>query len=66
MRVLTSITQFKTGEGMRVSYTFSEVDENTGKIVSQNNRENFIATDAEFVEKLSEVEDYIKRTKLEG
>ena len=41
MKKLTSFTHLITGEGDRVAYTYSEVDEK-GNIKSQNNKGNFI------------------------
>lgn len=46
MKVITSATVFRDALGMRVSYTFSEVDEETGRIVSDNNRASRMITDA--------------------
>lgn len=47
MKIVTSATVFRDALGMRLSYTFSEVDEETGKIISDNNRANRMITDAE-------------------
>ena len=45
MKIVTSATVFKDGLGMRLSYTYSEVDEETGKIISDNNRGNRLITE---------------------
>ena len=47
MKIVTSATVFRDALGMRLSYTFSEVDEETGKIISDNNRANRMITDAD-------------------
>lgn len=47
MKIVTSATVFRDALGMRLSYTFSEVDEDTGKIISDNNRANRMITDAD-------------------
>ena len=44
MKILTSYTKFTTGEGERVTFTYSEVSDK-GELISQNNRGNFIAVD---------------------
>lgn len=44
MKVLTSFTAHNTGEGQRISYTYSIIDE-TGKLIEQNVRESFIVID---------------------
>lgn len=46
MKIVTSATVFRDALGMRLSYTFSEVDETTGKILSDNNRANRMITDS--------------------
>ena len=42
MKKITSITMHTTSEGQRLSYTYSVIDENTGAVVSSNNRESLI------------------------
>lgn len=46
MKIVTSATVFKDGLGMRLSYTYSEVDDKTGKIISDNIRGNRLITDS--------------------
>ncbi len=46
MKIVTSATVFRDALGMRLSYTFSEVDETTGRIISDNNRANRMITDS--------------------
>ena len=41
-KVLTSFMNLSTGEGSRIAFTYSEVDEKTGNIISQNNKGNFL------------------------
>lgn len=49
MKIVTSATVFRDGLGMRLSYTYSEVDDVTGKIISDNNRGNRLVTDSDIV-----------------
>lgn len=63
MKILTSFTKLITGEGIRVSYTFSEIDE-LGNVVSQNNRANFVVTDTSLKSNLEAVDDYISEKFL--
>lgn len=63
MKKLTSFTHLKTGEGDRISYTYSEIDE-YGNLKSQNMRGNFIVVDLELQEHISEICDYISKNKL--
>lgn len=46
MKKVTSFTHLVTGEGDRIAYTYSEISE-SGDLVSQNNKGNFIVMDDE-------------------
>lgn len=63
MKKLTSFTHLTTGEGDRIAYTYSEIDEN-GNLVSQNNKGNFIVLDDVLQEHINEIGSYIKKNKL--
>ena len=58
MKKLTSFTKLTTGEGMRSAFTFSEVDD-MGKLMSQNNKGNFILVDDEIKAKVDDIEKFI-------
>ena len=45
MNKITSVTFHTTGEGQRLTYTYSVIDEDTGTLVSDNNRKNMIVMD---------------------
>ena len=45
MKTVTSATVFRDAVGMRLSVTYSEVDESTGRIISDNKRVNRVITD---------------------
>ena len=47
MKIVTSVTVFSDAVGMRLSATYSEVDEDTGRVVSDNNRFDRVITEAE-------------------
>ena len=63
MNVLTSFTNLKTGEGERVSYTYSTLDDD-GNVVAQNKRGNFVALDNDLKAHLAAVNAYIMEHKL--
>lgn len=63
MKKLTSFTKLTTGEGMRIAFTFSEVDDR-GKLVSQNNKGNFILVDDEIKVKVEDIEKFINENFL--
>lgn len=58
MKKLTSFTAHVTAEGQRISYTYSDIDD-SGKLLSQNNRENFIVMDSELMEHINAINAYI-------
>lgn len=47
MKIVTSATVWNDAIGKRISVTYSEVDEETGRIVSDNNRVDRVVTAAE-------------------
>lgn len=46
MKIITSVTVFNDAIGMRMSATYSEIDESTGRVISDNNRFDRVITDA--------------------
>ena len=69
MKKITSITMHTTSEGQRLSYTYSVVDENSGAVVSSNNRESLVVLDipanAETLAHIEAVKDFVAG-KMEG
>lgn len=63
MKKVTSITTFNTAEGVRVSFTYSELDE-AGTITAQNIRKNLICTDVETLASIEQINKFLT-TKLE-
>ena len=59
-KILTSFMNFSTGEGSRIAYTYSEVDEETGEVVSQNNKGNFLVMNDDVQAHLDAVKKYIR------
>ncbi len=47
MKIITSVTVFNDAVGMRMSATYSEIDEATGRVVSDNKRFDRVLTDAD-------------------
>lgn len=64
MKTLTSFTKLTTGEGARVAYTYSVIDEETGELISQNNKGSFIAMQPALKQHLQEVDDFISEHYL--
>ena len=44
MKTVTSVTLWNDAVGKRMSITYSEIDENTGKIIADNNRTDRVIT----------------------
>lgn len=55
---MTSYTMHRTGEGIRISYTYSEIDEN-GNVVRGNLRKDIIAVRSDIVSSLEAIETFI-------
>ena len=64
MKKLTSFTQLTTGEGDRIAYTYSEIDD-SGTIISQQNRGNFVVVDQELKSHIEAIQAYIQQNRLE-
>lgn len=45
MKTVTSATVWNDAVGMRMSITYSEIDENTGKVTADNKRVDRVITD---------------------
>jgi len=58
MKIITSATIFNDSIGMRLSATYSEVDDNTGRIVSDNKRFDRVITDSIIRNKAQELLAY--------
>ena len=63
MKVLTSFIVLNTGEGERISFTYSEVAEDE-TIISQNNKKNFLILNKELKNHISEIKKYIEDNHL--
>lgn len=58
MKIVTSMTIFNDAVGVRMSITYSEIDETTGQIISDNKRVDRIVTDATARADIQTVKDY--------
>ena len=46
MKIITSVTVFNDAVGMRMSATYSEIDDQTGRIIKDNQRFDRVITDS--------------------
>lgn len=58
MKTVTSMTVFNDAVGMRMSITYSEIDENSGKVTSDNKRIDRVITASEVKNLANELMDY--------
>lgn len=69
MKKITSVTMHTTSEGQRLSYTYSVIDENSGSVISENNRESLVVLDIpankDVLKNIADINSYIN-TKMEG
>lgn len=47
MKKITSFTAHNTSEGQRLSFTYSVIDENSGQVISDNNRMSIVLLEIE-------------------
>ena len=58
IKTVTSITLFNDAVGKRISISYSEIDETTGQVISDNKRVDRVVTDRTAKSDIEEVEDY--------
>lgn len=61
---LTSFASLTTGEGSRLAYTYSVVDNSTGEVKSSNNKGSFVVMDETLQAHVDAIRDYINQNKL--
>lgn len=60
MKTVTSMTFFNDAVGTRLSASYSEIDESTGKIISDNNRVDRVITDKTAKQHISALEEMVQ------
>lgn len=58
IKTVTSVTVFNDAVGKRMSITYSEIDDSTGKVISDNKRIDRVVTDNEMKRTINSIEDY--------
>lgn len=61
---LSSFMVVNVGGGDRISYTYDEIDEETGNPISQNNKSSFYVVDDALEADIESIRDYIRQHKL--
>lgn len=57
-KTATSLTVWNDSVGKRMSITFSEIDESTGKIISDNKRDDAVIVDKAALTKVDELLEF--------
>lgn len=57
-KTISSVTVFNSALGMRMSSTYSEIDDETGRIISDNKRFDRVVTDKEAIAHAQALLDY--------
>lgn len=64
IKQLASFAAINVNGGHRVTYTFDELDPETGDVISQNNKGNFYAVDETLLQNIETIRTYIQEHKL--
>lgn len=64
IKQLASFAVISVNGGQRVTFTYDEIDPDTGDVISQNNKGNFYAVDQKLLKNIEEVRTYIAEQKL--
>lgn len=66
MKQLSSFMVLNVNGGDRVSFTFDEINEETGEPISQNNKQNFYVVDSALSKHIEAIRKYIRENKLQA
>lgn len=66
MKQLSSFMALNINGGDRISFTYDEIDDNTGEPVSTNNKKSFYVIDNGLRAHIEAIRDFIRENKLEG
>lgn len=64
IKQLASFAVININGGQRVTFTYDEIDPDTGDVISQNNKGNFYAVDQTLLQNIESIRSYIQEHKL--
>lgn len=64
IKQLASFAVLNVNGGDRVTYTYDEIDAETGDLTSSNNKGSFFAVDSALKGKITQIRNYISENKL--
>lgn len=65
IKQLASFMVLNVNGGERVTYTYDELDADTGEMISSNNKGSFYAVDSTLKGKITSIRNYIQENKLQ-
>lgn len=64
IKQMASFAVINVNGGQRVTFTYDEIDPETGDVISQNNKGNFYAVDQALLQNIESIRSYIQEHKL--
>ena len=64
IKQLASFAVLNVNGGDRITYTYDEIDAETGDMISSNNKGNFFAVDANLKQNINAIRQFITENKL--
>ena len=64
IKQLASFAVLNVNGGQRISYTFDEIDADTGDVTSANQKGSFFCIDEALSKEIDDIREYIKEHKL--
>lgn len=64
IKQLASFAVLNVNGGDRITYTYDEIDADTGDMISSNNKGSFFAVDSSLKGKITSIRNYISDNKL--
>ena len=64
IKQLASFAVLNVNGGDRITYTYDEIDADTGNMISANNKGSFFAVDSALKGKITQIRNYISENKL--
>lgn len=65
IKQLASFMVLNVNGGERITYTYDELDADTGEMISSNNKGSFYAVDSTLKGKITSIRNYIAENKLQ-
>lgn len=64
LKQLSSVMILNVNGGDRISYTYDEINDESGELINGNIKETFFAIDKDLHDEIEKVRDYIRANKL--